>query len=589
MNPDNRESARLLREVIAAVLRLEFGRCERLCYGLSDGADSPDIPLPVMQRRFEQALRDAARAGGPPPSRLLLVGDSLGPLARELAGGPGRVSLCMTERPDTDGPDETAGVELLRGDFPAVDVEPGVDQLVIEGSVRHRDLLPWFCRARRLLADGGRLHLSGEFIADDSKTAYSDLPAVGYVNRLVERLRLGLEAELDFTAGARESLARFTALLDARRADVTARTGLDAAALDGCRTLLGRMLDEFDVGRRCFRLFSFRKPPAPAGGPAPMEYGVMGSFDPMEVAELYRESFGVEFDPALWRWKYELGGGEAVVARAAGGEVACHFGGVPRKVECFGSPSMAMQGCDVMVSGRLRRRSAGSAIFFDTAALFIDREVGNVVRCPLSLGFPGRRLMRATVRLGLYRKTDDFVELVYGDPGGAGPSWTAAALDLSDPAHRRELDALWGAMRDDFRDAVVGVRDAEYVQYRYFDHPGAAAGLYDCRLLRDPAGTARAAVVSRRHDGHRLLMDLIGPLAGMGEAVDQLCRLRDALPEPAPLKIWISGGWRRRVARPHAVESEMDIEIPCSVRSPGPGPKELYGRWWITAGDMDYL
>ncbi len=586
MNPDNRESARLLRKAAAAVLRLEFGRCERLCYGLSDGADSVDTPLPVMQRRFEQALRDAARAGGPSPSRLLLVGDSLGPLARELAGGPGRVGLCLTERPDTDGPGEAAGVEVLRGGFLAADVEPGIDQLVIEGSVRHRNLLPWLCRARRLLADGGLLHLSGEFIADDSKTAYSDLPAAGYVNRLVERLGLGLESELDFTAGARNSLARLAALLEARRADVAARTGLDAAALDGCRALLGSMLGEFERGRRCFRLFSFRKLP-PAGGSVPMEYGVKGSFDPMELAGLFRESFGIEFDPALWRWKYELGGGEAVVARDRGGEVACHFGGVPRKVECFGAPSMAMQGCDVMVSGRLRGRRGGTDPFFDIAALFIDREVGNAVRCPLSLGFPNRRLMRATVRLGLYGKTDDFVELAYGDPGGAEPSWTAAALDLADPAHRRELDALWEAMRGDLRDAVVGVRDAEYLKYRYFDHPGAADGLYDCRLLRDPSGAPRAAAVSRRHDGRRLLMDLVGPLDGMGDAVGQLCRLRDALPEP--LKIWISGGWRERVALPGAVENALDIEIPCSVRSPGPGPKELSGRWWITAGDMDCM
>lgn len=584
MNPDDRESARSLRAAAAAALRLEFGRCERLCYGLSDGADSAGTPLPAMQLRLEQALRDAVRAGGPPPARLLLVGDSLAPLAREMAGGPGRVSLCMTERPDTDGPGAPAGVEVLRGGFPGADLEPGVDQIVIEGSVRHRDLLPWLCRARGLLADGGLLHMCGEFVADDSKIGYSDLPAAGYADRLAGLLGFGLAAELDFTAGARDSLARCAALLDARREGVTARTGLDAAALDGCRALLGRMLDEFEGGRRCFRLLSLRKLPAPAGGPGPMEYGVKGSFDPMELAGLYRESFDAEFDPALWRWKYVLGGGDAVVARDRGGEVVCHFGGVPRKVEYFGAPSMAMQGCDVMVSGRMRR---GGGPFFDTAALFIDREVGNAVRCPLSLGFPNRRLMRVAVRLGLYRKIDDFVELAYGAPGGAGPSWTAAPLDVSDPAHRRELDALWRAMRGDCGDAVIGVRDADYVRYRYFDHPGAAAGLYDCRLLRDAAGTARAAVVSRRHDGSRLLMDIIGPLGGMGEAVDQLCRLRDALPEP--LKIWISGGWRGRVARPHAVENELEIEIPCSVRAPGPGPKELYGRWWITAGDMDCM
>jgi hypothetical protein len=32
----------------------------------------------------------------------------------------------------------------------------------------------------------------------------------------------------------------------------------------------------------------------------------------------------------------------------------------------------------------------------------------------------------------------------------------------------------------------------------------------------------------------------------------------------------------------------LGIEIPCNSWNPGPPAELLYGKWWLTAGDMDF-
>ena len=89
----------------------------------------------------------------------------------------------------------------------------------------------------------------------------------------------------------------------------------------------------------------------------------------------------------------------------------------------------------------------------------------------------------------------------------------------------------------------------------------------------------------KEHAQSLLLMDIICPVSEMKECLRQL----SGLVGEEKLKIWITKAWIDKVRIDGVVENELGIEIPCNSWNPGPSSKLLYGAWWLTAGDMDFI
>jgi hypothetical protein len=202
--------------------------------------------------------------------------------------------------------------------------------------------------------------------------------------------------------------------------------------------------------------------------------------------------------------------------------------------------------------------------------------------------------MNISKRLGLYEKTDDFVEIVYPvSPTSEEQTLHQATINVYDPldaVSRGELDSLWALMKDDYRDGVIGVRDAEYIQHRYINHPFSKAKQYSCVIIRsESSNQALAFAVLKEHDGGKLLMDLICPVAMMKKVISVL--KQDLRKEEcgAVLRLWITSSGKEEVLTAGAIVNELGIEIPCNSWNPGPSAEVLYGAWWLTAGDMDFI
>ena len=123
--------------------------------------------------------------------------------------------------------------------------------------------------------------------------------------------------------------------------------------------------------------------------------------------------------------------------------------------------------------------------------------------------------MTIAIRLGLYEKTDDFVEVLYprSDEPMKNSAYTVTTLDLADEKQRLQLDSLWRAMRADFEDNIIGVRNCDYIRYRYFEHPFARRKQYRCVLIRDSISHQSLAIaILKNKDSYTLIMDLICPL-----------------------------------------------------------------------------
>lgn len=445
------------------------------------------------------------------------------------------------------------------------------------GTIHYKEQMHLLCRARKMLKDGGKLLLAGEFLRDVETILQSDLPTEFSLLQLADRLGFRLLETIDWTDKARLSVAEARSLV----ADPPPKLARELDALAA----------EFENGHRRFECFVFELDPK-AGGPwSELDLGDIDSFEPEEVAEIFEESFGEKFDPALWRWKYGDGKGTCIVARIEpGAPVIAHYGGVAREIDYFGEDRLAFQGCDVMVKPAVRRQYGRNSLYFHMTATLFEREIGYTVDHVLGFGFPNKPVMKTAVRLGLYGKVDDYVELAFGDFPDSSPELQVEPLRLQDSRHAiphgKSVDELWQAMRNDFGDGVIGKRHGEYLDYRYFRHPHADA-YFPLLLTRE--SEAYAAAVLKRHEQQWLLMDVVAPLARMNEAAGALATWTKNQPESGALAMWLTRAWIERLNWGDRIVKNLGIEIPFNAWNPSPDQNLPQGAWWLTAGDMDFI
>ena len=477
------QSENAVSEVLALfseVQRIEGETLNAVCYGAAPIAGS----LSAAQFRFLQQVKSVIDPEN--NGCLVLAGPSLGPLATDLATSRDELKWLVPDYfPSQLGANSETTDHAIAA--PAIGAGPaGLASLkagscatvIIEGTVPYLDQLALLAEAKRILTATGQLVLFGEYLDDDTRIERSALANLTSIRQLSERLGFQLQQEQDCSESA---LASVQVLLEKSadlRQQILAANTMDASALQSAIEQLRFIERELKEGRRTLRIFSFKRDSQARGEYANAEYGDIDSFAPIEIKTLFEESFNTEFDQDQWQWKYQQGNGRCVVARAEpGGHIVSHYGGAPRDILYFGEPNVAIQVCDVMVLPEIRRHYGKQSLFFKTAATFLEREIGFTVRQLLGFGFPNQKAMNIALRLGLYEKTDDFVELIYQQPENSEPQLLISPADLEDVNQAAEVDALWGQMAPAFSDGIVGLRDSTYLKYRFFQHPFYKRGL----------------------------------------------------------------------------------------------------------------
>ena len=549
--------------LVEAALHILDTESAAVCYGIE--AESTDIV--ASQGQLLKLVEEWVRKTSSPKPIVGLSGYSLGQIDKNLRS-------------------VTCSVIDLNGENP----NPDLTSLVVEGSIRGLDQLSILLRARQLLVEGGQLILFGEFIAEESEICPSELANLSSILQLSQRLGFQCNQQQDHTAGAQRSIALLLGHIQENKPRILNSLGWEGDRLEAVTAELEFISLDFESGHRSFLLFEFTKSLTTAEENAQAEYGDIDSFLPQEISQLFENSFGTNFDPELWAWKYQAGNGTCVVAREEqGGEIVSHYGGAPRNIYYFGERALALQSCDVMVAPKLRKHFGKKSLFFKTAATFLEREEGNSNKHLLGFGFPNQAAMNIAIRSGLYEKTDDFVELVFSQQKSTPSKYRTEDLDIEKSAHRDAIDLLWEKMREGFGAGIIGIRDAQYVAYRYFQHPFSTRGLLTRKLIIDEkSGEAVAVIVLKDHDEHRLLLDIIAPLDQLPEQLMCANHYVSTI-EQKSMKLWITQGWLDAVKEEGCTVNKLGIEIPCNSWNPGPSAEALYGAWWLTAGDMDFV
>lgn len=562
--------------LITKTLELEFGAAPHQQIGLF-GAAATIADIPAAQQAFSQLLQDAIVTNSPPGARVALVGTVLSQLATDLAACGVKARLLKNV-----GEFEAGSL----GEF---------DFVVVAGTYCYLDQLSILSRCREQLRPGAQLLIFGEFLQDDGEIEFSSLAQLSSLRQLAARLGYQINSERDLSEDAHASVQLFNRLLDKHSAQLLGEGSLVKESVMAAKDSFAAMERELGTGRRKFHLLQLQRAAttdeSALGEYALADYGDRSSFAAAEIADLFERSFEKSFNPDLWHWKYDGGDGKCVVARIEKqGAIVAHYGGAPRKILYFGKPAVAIQVCDVMVLPEQRSQYGKSSLFFKIAATFLEREIGNTVGHLLGFDFPNQKAMNIATRLGLYEKTDDFIELQFPALALADGVMVAEELDTAREEHREAIDHLWEQMAPAYASGIVGRRDSAYVHYRYFSHPYGRDGLYHRLLLKgSPEGQALACAVLKPHEGGLLLMDLICAPAQMSGVIRGLQHMLATTSPGQPLKMWLTRGWIGTLIGDGVIVKELGIEIPCNSWNPGPAAARLYGKWWLTAGDMDFM
>ena len=563
-----------------------------LHFGLFDATAAESADYSAAQMRAQELLQSYVL---PAPGNVVEWGFGSGALARAL-GAQGYRVVALTNTPEElhhvtsvcrDG--EVGDVRFYCTEFSQWQTSERFDVMVLEQSAQYLDPVLLLTRARELLRPGGQLLIVDEFLLDDQRRAPEPRPLLAHFLQLAERCGMVLEKQLQLGGEVAPGLEVFQQLLHKHGHALAAALQIDAATIAGLSAALATMHEKFVEGRLGYVLLDLRCGPTSAHD---VVYGSIDSFSADEIKPVFESSFDARFDPAVWHWKYGNGRGRAVCARVDGLLVG-HYGGAPRDIRFFGQPEKAIQICDVMVMPEYRSFANRDTLFFKTAATFLEQHIGNAAEHLLGFGFPNKRVLQMAQRLGLYETTDSFIELHYTalpatPQDSALTDFIVASFALDDPDSAAIADASWQLMAQDLRAHIIGVRDYAYLHYRYCSHPLWSTGGYECVALRH-RNTAEvgALAILKNHEGGRLLMDIIGPLADIPA---QLRALIAHLSESGTtLCCRITGAHARLFTLPGCDERDLGIEIPCNRWTRGPLAEELAGAWWLTAGDMDFL
>ena len=243
-----------------------------------------------------------------------------------------------------------------------------------------------------------------------------------------------------------------------------------------------------------------------------------------QVCDLFSLVFGHPVTPPQWRWKYQQGprlGALNLVAHDMQGRLVGHAGAIVFTGSFRGRVLPMAQVCDIMVlpdaRGGLGQQGTYPSLI-EALRLQLQARFPGV----LAYGFPGKRPFRLGERIGFYRRFYDIQE----------STLDAAAVPSGWPLPWRVVPADWGAVSLEsvwsrwgpLQPGPMVARTADYLAWRYRDHPQHSYQLWACRRWWRDAGWL---VTRRLPDGTECIIDALLPssldaapaVAALGRAI----------------------------------------------------------------------
>lgn len=293
---------------------------------------------------------------------------------------------------------------------------------------------------------------------------------------------------------------------------------------------------------------------------------------------LFKEVFKEDISTKFWDWKYQNSKHNLMLVDN-NDNVLGHYGGMYRALVVFGKLVDSVQVCDTMIAKSARGGTGKKSRLYRLTSEFIDQSMVKSRCYDLVYGFPHKRVMKAAEILNIYTKTDSMVECNWD----AKENNTINRVQI-DSKYSVDIDSLWNTMKDQFKDRIIGCRDFKYLEYRYINHPKYNYEIYGIVEDRKLSG-----VIIGRKDGNIFrLMDIVSSNKKYELCISLAKDIAHKL-ECEKVVFWITNSASDDFK--DIVNECRDIDVSIATSEVGNSYKiaDIKDKWWLTAGDSDFL
>ena len=303
------------------------------------------------------------------------------------------------------------------------------------------------------------------------------------------------------------------------------------------------------------------------------------------IQPLFEAVFKAPVSEALLHWKYAQGRGVSWTVWEHDA-LMLHCGLFFRSVLLQGEPTQAAQLVDLMAAPKqsgLNRHGSPFSVLMRYILTSLPNELNPA---GLAFGFPSDRAMRLGEHVKMYACVDDWMSLEF-QPSDSATCPLVRVIEKWSPSEENAVNVLWGRMRHDLAEFVVGVRNSDYIRQRYLVHPEKKYLLLQVhsRWWRRPVG---CAVLSQ------------GPGPGQYEILDLICAWDDMEEVIAATQRWLhqvqgqlltlllTSTFAGKLAQFANQCQATQFRIMANPHMSPAGLAQLKNRWWLTGGDTDY-
>jgi len=308
--------------------------------------------------------------------------------------------------------------------------------------------------------------------------------------------------------------------------------------------------------------------------------------DESEVLRLFFEVFAHKANSLWYDWKYRQGNGQAVGLWDHNDRLVAHYAGMPRAMLWHGVPMNSVQIGDVMVDPHVRGLMTRKGPFFQVSTRFFYSQVGKGKSYRLAFGFPNQRALKLGSVLNLYHNAGNIHLLLWHAKIAPIPiGWHWVYFPPNSISLSQQVTDVWAAMSLDMRDCVLGVRDANYLRWRYIDRPDRQYRLF--ALQRWPWGGTAAIIVMHFEKDKVQLLDIIGTRKVFKVAI-QAAVNEAARAGATALTAWASSAVVTMLGSGAEV-TESGASLAVARASTLTEDEVAKAQWWMMGGDTDFL
>ncbi|MCK4492813.1 MAG: GNAT family N-acetyltransferase [Methylococcales bacterium] len=560
--------------VYAHALMLEEGQLHYLHYGLFKSARTSLLEAQAYSTQL--ILSQLPKK----PAKLLEVGVGLGTTLRILSD---KGYQCQGITPDLNQINylqqqwnNSAPVRCVSLE----DFEPAsepFDIILFQESAQYIDPLVIFNQAIACLKNAGSLLILDEFSLNNYQHS-ENLHALDQFIALAKRAGFELINQQDLSYFAAPTLPYLLNVTQKHKKQLLKDLNLSSEQLQKLGQSNQYYQAKYESGDYGYTLLHFKKTSIPQ-----FLIKMPETDDFKKIQPLFKHCFNEELAAEFWQWKYSDSKSKALCLWKDNTLIA-HYGGLSRKILYFSTPQQAVQIGDVMVDPTQR----GTSAFFDLAATFLERYIGEGKPFFLGFGFPNDRAMKIAEHFGLYQQVETMGEISW-TLGNARPKLHSHLKVINSKtikAFKPIIDDLWQQMTTDLQTAIVGVRDSNYIINRYLNHPKPIYYIVAVkqRLTQKFFGILVLTFTEQRCD----IVDLIAPIQHIPLVMQQAQRVA-ILHQCTELCCQITQGFSSHFQALNTHYTPLNIRIPTSIWGiTKPTVNSIKNRWWLMTGDMDF-